>query len=401
MAEMVDESLDRTVERCASLLMTTNQDDLQAGINLLSCSLHMDNPDVTKHSRLLQEVAAYRGGILLGRLLLSLLKETPNGTESKQVLEGYFTLALSILSASKVVVERCLRSDGTRAEPEIALKICAALIHRIVGNARNLPKSEDLRHLSEIAIADSLECLVNFARGSKRFRDALRDSLDQRSGFEQFKDLLDAEFLSSLFAPVALKIRLHLSSLAVNLAFSADSQSWAIDMGLLKLVAAIYEASPLQELSAPSQRRMAPAFRCNKVLLRLLAEDTTAEKLRAHNAFSEFRPHQRKIHDAEPEPNPWQFFEQRLRGVTFRADTPAILAQDWKLVEESCSGSVPAHVVCAYKGCAASREPVVGKGFSKCGRCHVARYCSKEHQKLHWATHKVHCKEFWAGEGAL
>lgn len=296
-------------------------------------------------------------------------------TESEEELEAYHALALVILSASKVVVERCLRMGGTRAEAETAKRICAALIHQTVGKARNLPKSGESPDLSAFVIADSLECLVSFARSSKRFRDAMRDSLDQGSVFEQFKDLLNAEFLDSLSTPLALKIRLQLSCLAVCLAFSADSQSWAIDTGLLKLVAAIYEASPLQELSTQSHRRMAPAFRCNKVLFRLLASDSTTETLRAHNALSGFRPHRRKIDGAEPEHNPWQFFEKRLRGVTFKPDTPEISAEDWRSVEDSCSGSVLAPVVCSWKGCAAGREPAGGTGFSKCGRCHVARYC--------------------------
>ncbi len=27
-----------------------------------------------------------------------------------------------------------------------------------------------------------------------------------------------------------------------------------------------------------------------------------------------------------------------------------------------------------------------------CGRCRCVAYCSKEHQRLHWKTHKTHCK---------
>lgn len=34
-----------------------------------------------------------------------------------------------------------------------------------------------------------------------------------------------------------------------------------------------------------------------------------------------------------------------------------------------------------------------GAGTSRCGRCHVAYYCSREHQMQHWSTHKKVCKK--------
>lgn len=29
----------------------------------------------------------------------------------------------------------------------------------------------------------------------------------------------------------------------------------------------------------------------------------------------------------------------------------------------------------------------------KCGKCYKVAYCSKEHQKLDWPAHKIHCEE--------
>ena len=38
---------------------------------------------------------------------------------------------------------------------------------------------------------------------------------------------------------------------------------------------------------------------------------------------------------------------------------------------------------------------VCGKEASKlCSACQTTHYCSKEHQKLHWKEHKLHCKTF-------
>ena len=35
---------------------------------------------------------------------------------------------------------------------------------------------------------------------------------------------------------------------------------------------------------------------------------------------------------------------------------------------------------------------VIRKGLKKCGRCKVARYCSRECQSSHWKAHKKECK---------
>ncbi|GAQ91545.1 hypothetical protein KFL_008040010, partial [Klebsormidium nitens] len=249
----------------------------------------------------------------------------------------------------------------------------------------------------------SLECLVNFARASKAFWDSIRDSRTQQDVFHQFQDLLRPAFLAAMTPEHAHKIRFYLASLAVSLAFSTDSQTWAIDGGLLKLLAAIFQQSPLVEYSKGSQRGHSAAFRCNQVLSRLSTFEPTAQKLRAHNALEGFRPHKRKINSAEPEVHPWSQFVKLLKSAHVTAglvfDDEAF--ENYKKMEEALNGRFFVPIVCSWKQCAAGREPVVEKGFRKCGRCHVARYCSKEHQKLHWANHKLHCKAEPASEESM
>jgi hypothetical protein len=38
--------------------------------------------------------------------------------------------------------------------------------------------------------------------------------------------------------------------------------------------------------------------------------------------------------------------------------------------------------------------PGAANGLNPCGNCRQVRYCSKEHQKLDWKTHKILCKRF-------
>lgn len=70
--------------------------------------------------------------------------------------------------------------------------------------------------------------------------------------------------------------------------------------GSLKLIAAIYEASPLRELSKRSKRMASPAYRCNVAIFRLVTIDSAVERMRAHNALEGFRQHKRTINSAEP-----------------------------------------------------------------------------------------------------
>ncbi|GAQ80472.1 hypothetical protein KFL_000550040 [Klebsormidium nitens] len=429
--------LDETVERCASLL-TSESDGIRAGWSLLIGLLQGGDENRLRFARVAQEIAACNGGAVLRRLLwltLGRLYRIELDTEGRQhFLASSYTLSLGMLTSSKVVVKRCLREGlrpggeenkfrpeeddetGTKRgekdngggpeekrngrgpeEKENARQIYAHLLRhvahfcKIVRLSGGLWNSSTLKRLSTLVVAGSLECLANFARASKAFRDAIRDAAEEPNMFEQLTDLLRSECVAQMSSDIVRKIRLALAGLAVSLASSADSQFWAIDRGLLKLIATIYEASPVRELAKLSKRAASPAYRCNIALFRLLSVDTLAEKLRAHNVLEGFRPHKRTINSAEPESHPWAYFEGRLQGLEMPLRRE-LSAADWKLAEEQLSGRYLVPVVCSWRLCAAGREPVIGKGFSKCGRCQVARYCSKEHQKLHWETHKKHCK---------
>ncbi|GAQ86946.1 hypothetical protein KFL_003220080 [Klebsormidium nitens] len=251
------------------------------------------------------------------------------------------TAALAILTGSKLVVESCLRVQEGSDERVNAQELYQRLMQQ--ADQTLLSMMENAGGIAEegfqLLVAGSLECLANCVRGSKVFRDAMREAMEQRNMFEQFGKFLSTEFLSrTVSAEVALIIRLHLAGMAVSLAFSADSRLWAIDRGLLKLVAAIYEASPLREHRKLSKQSESPLFRCNKVLLRLLTVNSAAEKMRAHNALEDLRPHKRKINSAEPETEPWAYYERFLEGGATRLLRRERSVEEWKDQEEKLSG---------------------------------------------------------------
>ncbi|GAQ91208.1 hypothetical protein KFL_007430060 [Klebsormidium nitens] len=111
--------------------------------------------------------------------------------------------------------------------------------------------------------------------------------------------------------------------------------------------------------------------------------------MRAHNALSGLKPHKKKINAAPPIYDlGWYYIEARMQGKK----APIGLLRnikEYKLKHTGDGDVVP--VVCSWKLC--TEGPETGeKKFGKCALCQIARYCSKEHQKLHWPSHKIHCQ---------
>ncbi|GAQ86952.1 hypothetical protein KFL_003220140 [Klebsormidium nitens] len=399
--------LDQTVERCASMLLLEDLNQIKAGRKLLEAVRHSPDLSNDDFSRVAQEVAAFQGGAVMSRFLSFVTPASVSrlylpGADSQ--LEGlkrflHATPALCHLTGSKIVVDRFLRDDTGTIQKVRAENVHIQLMNQVtqVVDVSERMKSSMFNPLEIMTFLASLECLSNFARASKTFRDVMKEPTEQRKTFEQFSDLRSSKNLAKMTAGSSLRLRLGLACLAASFAFAEDSQLWAIDSGLLKLLAAIYEASPLRELCKRNQRGGSPVYRCNKILYRLLTLEATTEKARAHNALEGFRPHRRKMNAAEPELALWRdYFGPRLQGtrVVEKEELSELQsAENWKHAEEVYSAMFQTPVVCSWKLCAAGREPVLGKGFSMCARCHVARYCSKEHQKSHWPSHKVHCRK--------
>ena len=66
---------------------------------------------------------------------------------------------------------------------------------------------------------------------------------------------------------------------------------------------------------------------------------------------------------------------------------PAADPDDFELHPEACPPAALPRV-CDNEGCSN-----VGDIRKRCGKCFVARYCSRECQVAHWKSHKRQCKE--------
>jgi hypothetical protein len=308
----MNEDLDDVVKRCASLFLSESCEDeiLKQGYQILWEG--QEKHGTKCFSRILQEIAAYKGGAVLNMLLrettgrLMWLHENISIDQKFRLL--LCSLSLVILARHKVVVEFCLRSNGNAV---LMLKHFVAYLRMFYRQGF----SEAVETLVQIGI----EGLVNFAKASKAFRGAIID-LDASLGiFSALKDAFSIDHRSCFSLNMIQEMRSHVSRLMVSLTLSTDSQrTCLIDKGLIQILVLIYEttSSLPEHLDPPSEIPLSlnPAFRCNLVILRLLEDETAAEKLRLTGAFNALKPHQSIINRAMPNIQPWGFVEERCRG---------------------------------------------------------------------------------------
>ncbi|GAQ79001.1 hypothetical protein KFL_000220320 [Klebsormidium nitens] len=272
-------------------------------------------------ARTVQELAAYQGGFVLQTILTRVLMEVHlerDMTEEyvKKVLGVYDMSyqALGTLTGSKVVVERCLNVLA-KEERQMARIIYKRLLENALKVARSFKDGvEEHGPLIKPLVVGPLECLANFVRGSRIFRAGMRDILEETTISDSLGFFLSADFVEKVIQEDATLIQHFLTSLASSLAFYPDSQLWAIDKGLLEMLAAIFESSPLQQLWQGARSSDFPVARCTAILLLLLETEVTTEELRAHNALTTFRPYKWKMELAYPGLEAWSYFETRLEG---------------------------------------------------------------------------------------
>ncbi|GAQ85341.1 hypothetical protein KFL_002300130 [Klebsormidium nitens] len=400
----MDEDLDKFVEQYAAMLKSGQDETIVEVHQALGEVYFSGEKGRETFSKIAQGLAAYQNGAFLKPLLSgALFMSESDDLDAKVSHYRACCLAVTILTSSEVVVKKFLMGTGRIEDKQTACLIYRNLTTNALIRAQALEKGQDSAAVLWVVLP--LECLAKFIRGSRVFRDAMKDISEERNIFETLGYFLSAEFLTKAGQENAAAIRGWLSEMAASLAFSKDSQLWVLDMGLLKLMAAIYDSTQLQNLLDHMKQTDSPVFRCNAILIRLLEKEATLEKLRAHNALAGFRPHKRKINSADPQYRPWSYFEARLSGRPInmdqmRAEDPSWRpAYDvWELMHQPSRGNW-APAVCSWKLCTAGAEPEGdGKKYGKCAGCQVARYCSKEHQNLHWRTHKIHCQ---AGRAAI
>lgn len=295
------------------------------------------------------------------------------------------------------MVVECLVQDGA-----VARALAEEFIFNLTYGLQQLFCEEQAevsggRTLSISLVRIGIEGLTNLARSSRLFREALKDLPNTTEIFDVFKRVFSKQ-LSKRLEPDQKTIRdfkYLLSSVVASLAFSADSQMWALERGLLDVICAVYEGTHRREIANSlvaednNRRSKCPARKCNMVLLRLVETEGALRKLQQLDALSSLKVYKGVIDAAQAGSGLiWRRIQAGLAGKVPRVlrqsdcgksrfgSKSSYSDEQWRFIRRVVtSGNFHTQTVCSWEHFAAGPEPDSEGLFSKCARCQVARYC--------------------------
>ncbi|GAQ84040.1 hypothetical protein KFL_001730330 [Klebsormidium nitens] len=190
-------------------------------------------------------------------------------------------------------------------------------------------------------------------------------------------------------------VRHGVIDLILSLTLAKDSQEWMIDKGFLTLLASICATDRYDMEEIPA------TMSCATVLWRLCDSPTLSRKIKEAGELSSIlEPYSRLLNSKLR--GVWDVFQETMRRRSGKASKvkAASVREIWKY---NASKFIGIAAVCSWEGCSEGLDLSLAafgldleglkkiKKLSRCGRCGMAYYCSKDHQKLHWVTHKKDC----------
>ncbi|GAQ92227.1 hypothetical protein KFL_009500050 [Klebsormidium nitens] len=355
-----------------------------------------------RFARAVQELAIYRQGSIIKNLTKQLLQEQEEfdaytsaclksvtdlfgctsieqlGLSSMIVLpptqdlqsQAASILVLSRLATSKVVAQTCLTNKDVVKKLARNLSKKIARIETVTADSRD--------------VVCTLQGIANFAHASKLFRQEMQAI--NMNLLPAVQKLLSKHYFFLSEEEVYASTE-SLARLIETLALSSDSRVWMIDTGDLQVMTELFRF----ERPANKAEKEDVISRCAFSLLRLLESKECLQKMRESDVFSLLKPYSSLLDNHTP--RFWSHLENKLLDDAYDKNLKEVLPSFqgshpvWKSLRRA-DFAVP--TVCSWGDCTAL-ESASTTAFSKCGRCGVARYCSKEHQKLHWPAHKKHC----------
>ncbi|GAQ90613.1 hypothetical protein KFL_006620080 [Klebsormidium nitens] len=359
---------------------------------------------------------AYKRGAIVDHLLQQMLT-APGDSDKMRIRQLYSCRLIVFFSENEAVAKYCVK-ERERARPvaEALLDAQAYLLHMIPGQLRETKPVQDSELLVkrekgkgryeflDLAL-ENIKGFANFFRASKHFRQALQQS---ETFFPDLESLVSRNITKRASAHLQEKAAKHVSRLLHIFSQFEDCQHWTIDSGRLRIHAAaarLLRLDGVTEGFVKGWKKLGGPSSAGSVPL------ATSWQLRKHLESSEKKLlyFDRRIRNAG-DPHT----ARKLRQEWLDMNEGALATMGWPALERcgglpsvaqgpeqdglrfakavARAGSSAAPVVCSWEMCTEGSVLDAGRQFSKCANCSLAFYCSKEHQKLHWTSHKKQCK---------
>ncbi|GAQ88460.1 hypothetical protein KFL_004300110 [Klebsormidium nitens] len=412
--------MEHIVEYHANKLQSERYEDLKVAVEYIE-ALRVE-ADYTseariRFSRLLQELLAYKRGAVIHKILQQMRRAPPNAATEIRKLRTYSTTVLVALSENQAVAQYCVREEHkTRVIARALLDSHTILMNVVPDQLRGKryipdhlvedPSGEGERYKYLNLAVENVRGFVNFSRASRTFRLVLQE-LDGL--FPALESLVAREITELASTDILRKTVKYMHRLMDTFALFEDSQQWALDKGMIRIHAAIQrllgmegvieaDNAAVEMFNYPDPTSVATRWYIASGEKMLLDLD---EKIR------ESRGNRREVKRLRTE-----YLESVKAHLT--ATGPVAGAanglfsgapnQDPQTFAKSltawASGRTGAPIVCSWELCETGSVVDAGRPFSKCSSCMLAYYCrflflliSKEHQKLHWRSHKKHCQD--------
>ncbi|GAQ79861.1 hypothetical protein KFL_000400040 [Klebsormidium nitens] len=331
----------------------------------------------TAASYLLSEIAALNGGAVIKQLLKQFLevdeREIVRGAVNGDSLAFQSGMALGPLSSHKPVARLILQHCNVeKLVDRFVVCLEQSCKPGIEGPGTYLP-----------LVLIAFPALAHMVRASRELRAEMRKHDEI---FKALHEVLSERILKTQRPDNQNALRGRLSEFLNNVATCKDLETWLIGQGYVEAIARIFATSQGRPFDLATQIVGDQAtMRCFMGFTQMLENQEVCRLVRERRGIEILTPVSGTIRGIGP--GIWETMQAQIRGFGARQYTP----EERKETRKVANHDLSTPKVCAYPGCGAKEDPFLKITLMVCGRCHMAYYCGKEHQRLHWKEHKKVC----------
>ncbi|GAQ84049.1 hypothetical protein KFL_001740080 [Klebsormidium nitens] len=237
----------------------------------------------------------------------------------------------------------------------------------------------------------ALRALCGLSRASKKFRALLRSDMQVLTSIQRMLSL-EATRMSPLEPVLGEDNPANAVGTLLGVMATAesckDSRIWMIEkLEFCELIVKVLSKAASVDVNVTAR------VGCTHALLVLLDDRVTRSMLQKRGGARVLSPVSGKFQLATPCPGLWSILKQLLSNP--RAEWPPHISQYLQNLRALAKCAMGFQTLCSWSQCNPDlmlQFPY--KDLKKCGACKSAYYCCKEHQKLHWPTHKNACNTF-------